>query len=98
MAVGQPSGDRAGRYDRVGAARKAKNAASWEDAEADTLWRAVTAVTSMGDAIMLALTQDGGACVLVLMSGNQRVKEYATGPAEIASLLADTLASTKDAE
>lgn len=87
MAGGKSGPGGAGRYDRV--ARRPARAASatWEDAEADTLWRTVCEVTAAGDALTLSVTRDGGAVVLTVLSGDERVREYAHNADEIAELL-----------
>lgn len=87
MAVGKQDDHRASRYSRVGASKVKANAATWEDAEQETLWRAIQEVTNQGGALMFGLTRDGGACVLTVMDGDERIKQYATGPDEVAELL-----------
>jgi hypothetical protein len=64
-----------------------KVVATWEEADAETLWRAIAAVTDAGDAIMFGRTRDEGAVVLTLLSGDERIRQYATGVEEIAELL-----------
>lgn len=87
MAGGKSGAGGAGRYDRI--ARRPARAASatWEDADADTLWRAVCEVTAAGDALTLSITRDGGAVVLTVLSGDERIRQYAHDAAEIAELL-----------
>lgn len=85
----------ANRYQRVGASAPATEKASWEDAEADMLWKAITAVTDGGDAVMLSRTRDGGAVVLTLLAGDERMKHYATGAEAIARLLTETLEAAR---
>lgn len=88
MGGGKSASTGAGRYDRV-ARRPARSAsATWEDANPDTLWRAVCEVTAAGDALTLSVTRDGGAVVLTVLSGDERVRQYAHGEDEIAELLA----------
>lgn len=96
MAVGKSNDPRANRYSRVGSRKSQAPKATWEDAEADTLWRAIDEVTRRGDALMFSLTRDGGAVVLTVMSGDDRIKSYATGPEEIAALLADVRAAAEE--
>jgi len=86
-----------GRYGRVGVAKSVAPKATWEDADPDELWRTVLAVVAAGDAIMFGRTQDGGAVVVTVLSGTERIKEYATGVEETKSLLADIRASAEDA-
>ena len=85
-----------GRYNRVGVAKSTQPKATWEDATPDDLWRTVLAVVGCGDAIMFGRTQDGGAVVVTILSGTERIKEYATGEDEVKSLLADIRASAED--
>ena len=67
-----------------GAAEKA----SWEDADQEELWRTIIAVTEAGDALTLSKTMDGGAVSLTILSGSERIRNYAHGADEIADLLA----------
>lgn len=87
MVGGKSASVGAGRYDRV--TRRAARAASatWEEADADTLWRTICEVTAAGDALTLSITRDGGAVVLTVLSGDERVRQYAHGAEEIAELL-----------
>lgn len=61
----------------------------WSDADAQQLRLAVDAVTRRGGAIMLGLTQDGGAYSICVLSGTDKAKEYPHGAAELAQTLAD---------
>lgn len=90
------SGPGAGRYDRVARTASHKAAASWEDAEPETLWRTVAEVTAAGDAVVFGRTRDGGAVALTVWSGDERPKWYATGPEEIAELLQLVRESVRD--
>lgn len=81
------SNNGASRYARLGDAPRAQVKATWEDADADQLWRAIYEVTNTGDALMFSLTRDGGAVVLTVLAGDERVRQYATGEEEIAKLL-----------
>lgn len=95
MASRSQSGPTGSRYARLGTRSAPVARASWEDAEAETLWRTIQAVTDAGDAIMFGRTRDGGAVVLTLLSGDVREKAYATGPEEVASLLAEVLSAAE---
>lgn len=87
MAGKQPSGPSGSRYARMASDSPRKDAASWEEAEAQDLWRTVCEVTSAGDALMFGRTRDGGALVLTVLSGEERVRNYASNAEEIADLL-----------
>ena len=96
MAVGKSRNDGASRYSRLSVDSVKAESAHWEDAEADALWRAVCAVTEAGDAIMFGKTRDGGALVVTLMSGDERIKQYAHTEEQVAKLLVDIRASIED--
>jgi len=87
VAGGKSNGAGAGRYDRVAHSKGRKVIATWEEAEAETLWRTIYEVTNNGDAIMFGRTRDEGAVVLTVLAGDERIRQYATGPEEIAELL-----------
>jgi len=88
VAGKQPTGPTGSRYARLANDSPRKEAASWEDADAQDLWRTISEVTSAGDALMFGRTRDGGALVLTVLSGDERVRNYATGAEEVAALLA----------
>jgi len=88
VAGKQPVGPTGSRYARLANASPRKNAASWEDADAQELWRTLCEVSSAGDALMFGRTRDGGALVVTVLSGDERVQNYATGPEEVSALLA----------
>jgi len=87
VANRQPVGTGASRYERVASSASHKAVATWEDADSETLWRAVCEVTEAGDALTFSRTRDGGAVTLTVLSGTERVRQYATGAEEIAELL-----------
>jgi len=88
LANKQPSQPAGSRYARLANDSPRKDAASWEDADAQELWRTVCEATSAGDALMFGRTRDGGALVLTVLSGDERVRNYATGAEEVSALLA----------
>ena len=88
MAAGKSAGSSASRYGRLGDSRGAAEKASWEDADQEELWRTIIAVTEAGDALTLSKTMDGGAVSLTILSGSERIRNYAHGADEIADLLA----------
>jgi hypothetical protein len=53
-----------------------KAVAEWGNAKPDLLARAVTLVTAAGDAVMLGITQDGGALVFNIYHNGERHSEY----------------------
>lgn len=96
--MGKSPNARPNRYSGVGATKAPADVASWEDAEPETLWRTVQEVTNLGDAVMFGKTRDGGAVVVIIMSNDDRLKYYATGAEEIATLLHEIRASVSRAE
>lgn len=87
MAMGKSSGTTGSRYQRLGDGAARQELASWEDADADELWRTITAIVNAGDAVTLGRTRDGGALSLVILSGDDRVRRYARGAEEVEQLL-----------
>lgn len=61
----------------------------YSDADATKLRLAIDAVTRSGGAIMFGVTQDGGAYSILVLSGNDKAKEYP----HTAQELMDTLAA-----
>ena len=98
MGVGKQGNGGAGRYSRLGVAKPAVDKATWEDSDPDKLWKTIIAATNAGDALTFAKTRDGGAVVLVIMSGDDRQKHYATGETELNTLLDEIRAIAEDAE
>lgn len=88
MAVGKSARSASSRYASLGGDKPSAEKATWEDAEAESLWRTIVAVTDAGDAVTLGRTRDGGAVSLVILSGDDRIREYAHGAEEIEALLA----------
>jgi len=87
MAVGKSAGSAQSRYQRLSAGASSVELASWEDADAEELWRTVTAIVAAGDAVTLGRTRDGGALSLVILSGDDRIRRYARGEDEVRELL-----------
>ena len=87
MAMGKSASGAATRYGSVGANSSRAELASWEDADAEELWRTVTAIVNAGDAVTLGRTRDGGALSLVILSGDDRIRRYARGEDETRELL-----------
>lgn len=98
MGVGKSRDPRASRYSRLSVDKGPSAKASWEEADADALWRAVTAATDAGDAVMFGKTRDGGAVVLTVLSGDDRIRSYAHDASEIAELLKGLRAAAEDVE
>lgn len=89
MAVGKSNGNPTTRYGSVRNSPSSQDAATWEDADQEELWRTITAIVNAGDAVTLGRTRDGGALSLVILSGDERIRRYARGADEIHSLLVD---------
>jgi hypothetical protein len=87
--MGKQNGNPASRYSRVGGDKRGTAQATWEDAEADALWRTIIAVTNAGDGITLSKTQDQGALSLIILSGTERIRYYPRTEEDIATLLQD---------
>lgn len=87
MANKQSIGPTGSRYARLGPDKPRKVVATWEDSDAQDLWRTICEVTAAGDALMFGRTRDEGAVVLTVLSGDERVRQYATGSEEISELL-----------
>jgi len=98
VAVDKSGAHRNGKYSRISGAKPRADKATWEDADPDTLWKAITEVTNAGDYIGFGKTRDGGAVVVTVKSEDDSIKEYATGEAEIASLLKLIRDSVADAD
>lgn len=89
MAVGKSGRNNQDRYGSVRGNTPSTELASWEDADAEELWRTVLAITNAGDAVTLGKTRDGGALSLVILSGDDRIRRYARGADEVHQLLVD---------
>ena len=64
---------------------------TWADISQPLIGEVVQAVTRGGDAILLGTTRDGGALVLTVCSGDQRVKFYSSTELEAAAMLQKVL-------
>lgn len=98
MAVGKPQRNNSARYAALRGSKPIGDKASWEEADADLLWRVVTAVTEAGDAITLGKTRDGGAVSLTVLSGEERIRLYAHGEDEVAEMLASVMRSLENTD
>lgn len=87
MAMGKQTGATGSRYQRLSSGAARPELATWEDADADELWRTITAIVNAGDAVTLGRTRDGGALSLVILSGDDRIRRYAHGAEEVEQLL-----------
>lgn len=70
----------------------AGNTIGWDEVDAVTVARLVAAITNAGDAVMFGRTSDGGALVLNIMSGSDRVKEYYSDPEQALSAIMELAA------
>lgn len=59
----------------------------YSDIDADKLRLAIDACTRAGGAIMFGVTSDQGAFSVVILSGDQKVKEYPASNTEMTALL-----------
>lgn len=59
----------------------------WDEVSHGLLVECIFAVTRTGDALLLGATRDGGALVLTICSGDERVKFYAKSGEEMDSHL-----------
>lgn len=87
VALGKPQRNNTSRYARVSDAKPLSNPATWEDADPHDLWKTIVAITDAGDGVTLARTRDGGAISLVILSGDERIRKYARGEEDTATLL-----------
>jgi hypothetical protein len=79
-----------GRYGKLDKG-KPNTAITWAQVDGPTLKACVGFVTGCGDAITLGRTTDGGALSVTILSGADRLKKYATTPAEAKQLLDDII-------
>lgn len=56
--------------------KNATTAVRWEDVNGDLLVGMLDALQSVGDAALLGATMDGGALVICVCSGDDRIKYY----------------------
>lgn len=75
--------------------KKAANPLSWDEVSAPLIGELVGAVTRDGAAILLGTTRDGGALVVTVCAGDERIKFYASTPEEVASMLANLIATAE---
>jgi hypothetical protein len=68
---------------------------AWDEVNNALVSTAVAEVTRGGDALLFGATRDGGALVLTVCSGDERVKFYASTPEEMNSHLENIIATAK---
>lgn len=64
-----------------------KSPVRWSDVDGPSIKAAVHAVTAAGDAITFGRTTDGGALSVTVLSGPDRLKDYANDAEQAADLL-----------
>lgn len=77
-------GDKRGRHHR--------RSIQWGVVGAESLRSFVEQMTNAGCAVMFGRTSDGGALSLLVLAGNDKVREYITDPADAMPVLAELLA------
>lgn len=85
---GKPAG--ASRYSKLGA-KKPQTAIAWAQVSGPKIKECIGFVTGCGDAITFGRTTDGGALSITVLSGAERLKQYATTPQEAEQMLADII-------
>jgi hypothetical protein len=55
---------------------------NWSDVDADLIRRAIYRVTSNGGSIMFGVTSDGGAFSILVLHGDQKMRDYPHGIGE----------------
>ena len=73
-----------------------ENQCSWDEVSSSMIGEIVGAVTRGGDAILFGTTQDGGALVITICSGSERIKFYGSTEAEISTMMQRVLAAATD--
>lgn len=86
-----------GRYSHLSVAKSVVDQASWEDVEAEEIWRTIMLVTNAGDALTFSKTRDGGAVGIVILSDGPPQKLYAHNAEEMRTLLANIRAGAESA-
>lgn len=69
---------------------------SWDEVSLPLIGEVVGAVTRDGAAILLGTTRDGGALVITVCDGDQRIKFYASSSEEVSSMMSRVLAAATD--
>lgn len=58
-------------------------AADWDSCDATALHALVVSLTRLGCAVILGYTSDGGACIVTVLDGPDRYKEYIPATADL---------------
>jgi hypothetical protein len=77
--------------------KKTVEQVAWDECNSALIATAVCEVTRGGDALLFGATRDGGALVLTVCSGDERVKFYANAPEEMDTHLENIIATAKSA-
>jgi len=83
---------------KTAARRRNRQSISWATAPQQTLRSFIAMMTDNGNAVMFGRTMDGGALSLLVLSGNEKYREYITAPGEIVATLADLVEELLDSE
>jgi hypothetical protein len=67
----------------------------WSELDASLVGQLVQAVTQDGDAVLLGATRDGGALVITICAGDQRIKFYCTTLEQAESQLIELIAQAQ---
>lgn len=70
-------------------------AIAWSEVDGPSIKAAIDAVTRDGCAIVFSRTSDGGALVLTLLDGPNRIKEYPNSTREAVTILQDWALAAK---
>jgi len=75
--------------------REAKQKIAWDEVSAPQIGEVVAAVTRDGSAVLFGTTRDGGALVVTICAGDERIKFYASDPQEVADMIANIIATAE---
>lgn len=65
---------------------------AWDEVSYPQIGEMVAAVTRDGSALLLGTTRDGGALVVTVCAGDERIKFYASTAEEVASMIQNVIA------
>jgi hypothetical protein len=68
----------------------------WDEVSAPLIGELVQAVTRDGSAILLGMTRDGGAYVITVCAGDERIKFYAKDTEELARHIANLISVAEE--
>lgn len=82
-----------GRYSKLAGAGTKKAPIVWSQVSGPKIKECIGFVTGCGDAVTFGRTTDGGALSVTVLSGAERIKQYATTPGEAEQLLDEIIAA-----